>query len=227
MHSLLSPYSPTAARVPPAVISTGTRAPVLAPRGPASIYGRPGPPPPLTCVPKNFRLARRPTSAAKRTPSFAMAKAVAAALVLLVIVAMAFEAQAQGCPGVTSYQSCTSAVTKINQVPSNACCGAIATVLGQSNGAACLCAAMTSSIAKQFGVIPSEALKLPSKCRLNYQKGYRCAGEYSSCIMSRLITIFDGVLIREIDYVNPLLLCFGISGLHRPAFAFGCLKLPC
>lgn len=106
-----------------------------------------------------------------------MAKAVAAALVLLVIVAMAFEAQAQACPGVLSYQSCQSAVTAYNQMPNGACCAQIASVLRQPNGAACLCAAMTSSVAKQFRVITSEALKLPSKCRLNYQKGVRCAGE--------------------------------------------------
>lgn len=117
-----------------------------------------------------------------------MAKAVAAALVLLVVVAMAFEAQAQtqGCPGVLSYQSCQSAVTAYNQVPSGPCCSQIATVLRQSNGAACLCAAMTSSVAKQFRVITSEALKLPSKCRLNYQRGYRCAGEYYSSVLHRV-----------------------------------------
>lgn len=108
-----------------------------------------------------------------------MAKAVAAALVLLLVVAMAFEAQAQACPGVLSYQPCRPAVTAYNQMPSGACCTQIASVLRQPNGAACLCAAMTSSIAQQLRVITSEALKLPSKCRLNYQKGARCAGEYS------------------------------------------------
>ena len=163
-----------------------------------------------------------------------MAKAVAAALVLLVIVAMAFEAQAQGCPGVLSYQSCQSAVTAYNQMPSGPCCAQIATVLRQSNGAACLCAAMTSSVAKQFKVITSEALKLPSKCRLNYQKGVRCAGEYyyslvrpslhPSCQSGSQYSM--GHFIHSGDYNHPFtsVLRFHISGFHRPVFAFGCLE---
>jgi hypothetical protein len=74
------------------------------------------------------------------------------------------------------------AYAKSMQVPSRACCNALASLGGGVMGSKCLCSLMTSQIANQYGVIPQYAIGMPYRCGMPVPWHEVCNGEWISSV---------------------------------------------
>ncbi|MCO5572021.1 hypothetical protein L7F22_025772 [Adiantum nelumboides] len=102
-------------------------------------------------------------------------------VVMWVVVWGIAAAQGKGdpCPGGTmtvSYGmvSCLPAAKDENTKPDSTCCGKVVEL---GSNPACLCACLTSPLARMMGINPMVALSIPKRCNLDSRPvGYRCAG---------------------------------------------------